>query len=212
MKRIKQFFGKFTAIIVLLLISVTFYPVFKHQTLQPPLPPITPKKYTIIEKRQMLMELGVELKNYGLRISPSKFADISLIVLYSESGLNPKAKSSDGSQGINQLTPDTRKRLGIPSNILTDDFPTQLTYFKSYLISTGKIKQIDDSVTLHILNFAPAAPLKRDSICSAKGGLASLDLNQNGHIDREDFLKFQRQRTSENKAVKTIFEKHYGQP
>lgn len=172
------------------------------------------KKYSFSEKKKILYDLGVDLKqNHGLRISPSKFAEIALIMLYSESGLNPKAVSIDGyqSQGINQLTSATRKKLGIPDNILEDDFPKQVEYFKSFLISTKKINKIDNSVTLHLLNFAPSLPLsRRDSVCVAKGGLVHLDINKNGKIDEGDFLEFQRQRTAEHKNLKTIFEKHYG--
>lgn len=175
-----------------------------------------PRKYTIAEKKKILFDLGVDLKtNYGLKISPSKFADMALIMLYCESGLNPKAVSVDGheSQGISQLTSATRKRLNIPDCILDDDFPRQVEYFKQFLISTKKISKIDNSITLHLLNFAPCVPLSRqDSICTATGGLVHLDLNKNGKIDSRDFLQFQRQRTSENKTVKAIFEKHYGQP
>lgn len=170
-----------------------------------------PVEYSIEEKHKILYDLGVDLsENHGLKISAEKFADISLIVLYCESGLNTRAVSADGygSQGINQLTESTRKYLNIPSNILEDDFKIQVSYFKQFLISTKKIPRIEDSVSLHLLNFAPSVPVGRHEICKSSGGLVHLDFNKNEIIDREDFVFFQSLRVSENPYVKGIFEKY----
>jgi len=165
--------------------------------------------YTLQEKHQLFEGLGKELKPHGLRITPKEFADACMVALYCESNLKTTSVGDSGSQGINQLTAATRKRLAVPSNILDDCFLTQLGYFKRYLIASRRVHLIRDAISLHALNFSPSNP-SADTFCIATVGLQSLDLNRNGHIDRGDFKKFQRKRVNENPYIKAIYEKRYG--
>lgn len=206
-KNLYKLFGAFIGVCGVFLING----VFNFNLIKPIVPHFN-KTYTIAEKKEILFNLGEDLKeNYGLKISPSTFADAAIIVLWCESELSTTATSVDGydSQGINQLTADTRQKLGIPKDIKDDDFATQVQYFKKYLIATGKIPQIQNSVSLHCMNFSPKSSPAAQTFCTAKGCLRNLDLNKNGQIDRKDFFIFQRKRTEKNPTMAKIFFQHY---
>lgn len=189
----------------LLFLSIGFYEIkeiYKEPTIF-----ITGKReYSVKDKHQFLKQAASQIT--GLRITPSEFADAALIVLFCESRLRTDAEGCSGSQGINQLTLETRKLLGIPENILKDDFETQVTYFVKFINATNKGHLIKDSVSLHALNFSPSNA-HLEILCNASSGLKGLDINGNGVIDKDDLYLFQRTHVSENKYVEKIFNRSH---
>ena len=157
---------------------------------------------TIQEKYTALQVFAVHLKQEKIiAVHPEQFAKFMLCVFYAESNLKTTAKW-DGQQGINQLTPQTRKRLGLPNDISKDTFLQQLEYFKTYLVATRqglKIKRVYD---LHILNFSPYK-IGQEYLCKANPAknLHHLDKDKDGDITVKDMKIFIAQRCKENKFV-----------
>ena len=127
-----------------------------------------------------------------------------LCVFYADSGLQTNApKSYDGadSQGINQLTASTRRRLGLPNDISKDGFNQQLEYFKTYLVATKQGHKIARVYDLHILNFSPYK-VGKEYICKADAKqLHWLDLNKDNDVTAKDMKIFIAKRCKENKFV-----------
>lgn len=161
---------------------------------------------TIQEKYAALQKFADELENENIISVPSKdFAKFMLCVFYAESNLNTKAHWN-GQEGINQLTAETRARLGMPANIRNDGFLQQLQYFKQYLIATNQGKKVTRVYDLHILNFSPYK-VGKDFLCVAnpEKNLHYLDLNKDGDVTSVDMKLFIEKRCSENKFVYSIF-------
>lgn len=161
----------------------------------------------VFEKYIVLREFAQELSNDNLiAVHPETFAKFMLCVFYAESGLETSAQWQDdfNSQGLNQLTANTRKNLGIPENILQDNFRTQLSYFKKFLVASGKGKLIKNASDLHCLNFAPSR-LGREIICTAKNNRKYLDNDNDGFVTRKDMAVFIAKRCSTNVFVAKVF-------
>lgn len=164
------------------------------------------KELAMEEKRQVLKEAATSIE--GLTISDEDFADAAIIALFCESRLDTQAEGGSGSQGINQMTLETRRKLGIPDNILKDNFRKQVTYFVRYMNATNKGHLIKDSVTLHALNFSPSNS-DAEIISPVNKGLKNLDINKNNIIEKDDFYLFQEIHVKENKYIEKIFKRHY---
>jgi hypothetical protein len=161
---------------------------------------------TIQEKYTALQIFADELKAENIiSVSSKDFAKFMLCVFYAESSLNTKAHWN-GQEGINQLTAETRVRLGMPANIRNDGFLQQLKYFKQYLIATNQGKKITRVYDLHILNFSPYK-VGKDFLCVANRAknLHYLDLDKDGNVTNVDMAIFIAKRCKENKFVNNIF-------
>ena len=159
---------------------------------------------TIEEKYKVIQEWSHSLKEKGLiSISPDSFAKAAIIVMWCESGLETKSQDRLGSQGLNQLLPSTRKLIGAPVDIRNKSFREHLEYFEDYLILTGKSQQIQCSIDLHALNFAPSR-FHKEVFCKTSKGLKALDKNKDGVISRQDLHLFQQKRIFKNKFISNL--------
>lgn len=171
--------------------------------------------FEIREKHKIFEQVGERLKNHGLGISPSTFADYALIVSYCESKWNPKAKNSIDAQGIFQWTVPTREYLNLPKDITGEPFEKQATYLGDYLIATGKVRQISNPTDLHLLNFSPSNPLKSDTITGVDYEKnKALDLDENGFLSRNDLALFEKRciMNSGNATLMGIWSKQFLKP
>ncbi len=163
---------------------------------------LTKEPKTIQEKYAALQIFAVHLHQEKIiAVHPEVFAKFMLCVFYAESNLKTSA-NWDGQQGINQLTPQTRKRLGLPNDISKDGFNQQLQYFKTYLVATRQGKKIKQVYDLHILNFSPYK-IGQEFICKADPAkqLHWLDLDKDGDVTAKDMKIFIAKRCKENKFI-----------
>jgi len=159
---------------------------------------------TIEEKYKVIQEWSHGLKEKGLiSISPDSFAKAAIIVMWCESRLETKSQDKLGSQGLNQLLPSTRKLIGAPNDIRNKSFREHLEYFEAYLVLTGKSNQIECSIDLHALNFAPSR-FHKEVFCKTSKGLKALDKNQDGVISRQDLHLFQQKKIIKNSFLKSL--------
>lgn len=159
---------------------------------------------TIEEKYKVIQEWSHGLKEKGLiSISADSFAKAAIIVMWCESRLETKSQDKLGSQGLNQLLPSTRKLIGAPVDIRNKSFREHLEYFEDYLILTGKSRQIQCSIDLHALNFAPSR-FHKEVFCKTSKGLKALDKNKDGVISRQDLHLFQQKRILKNKFISNL--------
>ncbi len=168
------------------------------------------KPLSIEEKYNITLQWANELYSENLiSVSPSTFANIAFIVMYAESGLDTKAVGYDkyNSQGINQLTEQTRLYIGAPKNILNKSFKEQLGYFKLFLIKTGKLKRIQNAAQLHALNFRPAN-IHKPVLADGKKA-PHLDKNKDGVITLRDFELFHIERIQKdsNQFMLSLYKK-----
>lgn len=158
----------------------------------------------IEEKYQVIREWSHSLKSKGvISIHPDSFAKAATIVMWCESRLETTSQDRLGSQGLNQLLPQTRELIGAPKDIRNRSFREHLDYFESYLILTGKSQKIKCSIDLHALNFAPSR-FHKEIFCNTTPGLKALDENKDGVISREDLKIFQNKRIKSNAFIKNL--------
>jgi hypothetical protein len=166
---------------------------------------VNSRPLTVLEKQLAVFEkVGVELKKFGLPVTPKEYAKMAVVVAYCESNLETTTNAKDGSQGLFQFTASTRRILET-GDISDDTFGEQVSYHFKYLICTGKISQIKSVVDLHQLNFAPSSSLKKRVICKSSEYLSGLDVDKDALITRDDLSLFENNRTKNNKEIHNIY-------
>jgi len=169
--------------------------------------------YQVREYHKIFEKVGERLLPEGLSISPSTFADYALIVSYCESGWNPQAKNSIDAQGLFQWTRATRFYLDIPSNITDKAFEDQAEYLYLFIKATGKANKIKTAADLHQINLSPSTPMNTDTLCNIENN-AALDFDENGYINKNDLILFQKKRilSSKNPTLMGIWSKYLTKP
>lgn len=157
----------------------------------------TEKKYDII------LKWSEQLEQKGLiSISSQEFAKAATIVMWCESNLKTTSKDKLNAQGLFQIMPKTRQGLGLPKDISHLSFEEQLEMYEKFLLSSGHLYKVKNSVDLHVIGFAPSRFSRKVFYPSSVN--PHIDYDRNGVLTREDLKTFQDKRVESNTFVKNL--------
>lgn len=160
-----------------------------------------------------------------IKISNNMFIDPNwlMAVMYSESGLNPRAQNwkylvnGEPATGLIQFVKKTAESLGTTtSKLFAMSGVDQLDYVETYFVRTGKLSRVKSFHDLYLITFYPAAVGKSLDWQFPKSVLKdnpSLDMNKNGVLTISDFKEYTQSRVRnylKNKPKK-IVDAFYGQ-
>ena len=151
----------------------------------------------------MILRWSEQLEQKGLiSISAQKFAKAATIVMWCESNLKTTSKDKLNAQGLFQIMPKTRQGLGLPEDIRHLSFEDQLEMYEVFLVSSGHLCKVKNSVDLHVIGFAPSRFSRKVFYPSSVN--PHIDYDNNGVLTREDLSIFQNKRIRSNVFIKNL--------
>lgn len=155
------------------------------------------------KKYDMILKWSEQLEQKGLiSISSQEFAKAATIVMWCESNLKTTSKDKLNAQGLFQIMPKTRRYLNLPEDIRDLSFEQQLEIYEMFLVKSGHLYKVQNSVDLHVIGFAPSKFSKK--VFYPKKVNPYLDYDGDGVLTRNDLKLFQNKRVESNTFVKNL--------